>query len=390
MQSETFDLIESTFRQQGVALAIDRLVAAIEQDKDHHRLFDALCLRAKHGLGLPLTRPTSFDDVPEGMRDEFEKAYVAAARRAGEAFLAEGNISQAYMYLRTIREPGKVADAIEKLPTDGPIDEQVLEIALFQGVAPAKGVAMMLAGHGTCSTITALDQKLGELPESARRQCVALMVRKLYRDLRENVEVEVRKRQPMLPQGQSLRELIAGRDWLFSNDNYHIDVSHLNSVVRMARSLSPGDVELADAIQLAQYGSKLAPQYQYGGSPPFDEFYPAHQHFLRVLAGERVDDGLGWFRDKLASAADDASTKLAALTLIDLLQRTGRGDEAVELAVTHLSEGADQFGFSLADFCLQAGRLDKYRELARAEGDLVAFTAALGSETAPRLVSGGG
>ncbi len=57
MQSETFDLIEQTFREQGAASAIDRLVTEIERDKDHHRLFDALCLRAKHGLGLPLTAP---------------------------------------------------------------------------------------------------------------------------------------------------------------------------------------------------------------------------------------------------------------------------------------------------------------------------------------------
>jgi hypothetical protein len=390
MQSETFDRVEQTCREAGIAAAIDEVVTAIEQDKDYHRLFDAHCLRAKHALGLPLTRPTSFDDVPEGLRDEFEKAYVEAARKAGEAFLAEGNISQSFMYLRTIRETAKVAEAIEKLPLDGPVDEQVLEIALFQGVAPAKGVAMMLAGHGTCSTITALDQKLGDLPESSRRECVSLMVRKLYRDLRETVEAEVRKRQPMLPPGQTLRELIAGRDWLFANDNYHIDVSHLNSVVRMARALNPGDIELGEAIQLAQYGSKLAPQYQYGGSPPFDEFYPAHQHFLRVLAGDRVDEGLAWFRDKLSSAAaqDDGTSKLAALALTDLLGRIGRGKEAVEIAITHLSEGADQTGFSLPDFCLRNGRLDKYRDLARAEGDLVAFTAALAGISKSEVAQG--
>ncbi len=105
------------------------------------------------------------------------------------------------MYLRTIREPGKVADAIEKLPVDGQLDEQCARNRAVSRGRSAKGVAMMLAGHGTCSTITALDQKLGELPEPTRRQCVALMVRKLYRDLRETVEAEVRKRQPMLSAG---------------------------------------------------------------------------------------------------------------------------------------------------------------------------------------------
>ena len=46
-------------------------------------------------------------------RDEVEKTYIAAAREVGELLLQEGAIPQAWMYLRTIREPQKIAAAIE-------------------------------------------------------------------------------------------------------------------------------------------------------------------------------------------------------------------------------------------------------------------------------------
>ncbi|MCH8948439.1 MAG: hypothetical protein IH789_12590, partial [Acidobacteria bacterium] len=84
-------------------------------DQDFHRLFDALLLKKKFEMGLPLTQPTSFDDVPEDKQQEFEENYVVAARRIGESFLDAGKIPQAWVYLRTISEPQKVTQAIEDL-----------------------------------------------------------------------------------------------------------------------------------------------------------------------------------------------------------------------------------------------------------------------------------
>jgi hypothetical protein len=377
MTNTLFDEIETACQAEGPAAGIEKLIAALEAQKDWHHLFDALLMRKKLSMGLPTTRPTAFDDVPEPRRDEFEQAYMEAARWVGECLLGEGNIAQAWMYFRTIREPGPVAAAIEKLPVGGPVDEQVLEIALFQGAAPAKGVEMMLASHGTCSTITALDQQLSQMPDGPRRQCAALMVQRLYRDLRDSLEADVKRRQPMLPPGQSIRELIAGRDQLFENDNYHVDVSHLNAVVRMARELRPGDVELKQALQLAQYGARLASQYQYAGTPPFTEFYPTHQRFFRALLGDDVDEALDSFRSQLTDDVSDTNNKLTALTLVDLYEKLGRTQEAIDLAVKYLAEGVDGIGFSVGDLCLELGRIDVYKDLARKQDNLIAFTSAL-------------
>ncbi len=377
MSDETFDELAKIHEAQGPAAAIDHLISVLRTEKRFHPLFDALLMKKRFELGLGLVRPTSLKDVPEEKRDEFEKLYVNAAREIGQLLLDEKLIPQAWNYLRAINEPQKVAEAIAALPEGESVGDDVIEIALFQGICPAKGLALYLASHGTCSTITAFEQISMQLPADARRQCAQALVRKLYDDLRENVQHDVLRRQPMNPPGQSLRELIGGREWLFADDSYHIDVSHLNAVVRFARSLDPTCPELELALQLAQYGARLAKQYQYAGNPPFDEFYPAHIEYFKALLGTDRDAALAYFRSKIGEDVADTDNQLAAFTLVDLLLRLERRDEALELACRYLPESADEFGLSLPELCAQAGRLDLLLNLSRSKGDVVHYAAAL-------------
>src|SRR5690606_144288 len=149
--------------------------------------------------------------------------------------------------------------------------EQIMQIALFDRVNPVKGVRMMLKSHGICSTITSLDQAMGQLSSEQRQNCAKVMVRELYHDLTENVRRQVRERIPTIEPDASLRDLLRGREWLFEGGNYHIDVSHLSSVVRFARTIEPPAEELDLAVQLCEYGSRLDQQLQYPGEPPFED-----------------------------------------------------------------------------------------------------------------------
>jgi hypothetical protein len=377
MSEETFDELQKIQTAQGPAAAIDRLIAVLTADKRYHQLFDALLMKKRFELGLPLVRPTSLKDIPDGQRDEFEKVYVASARKVGDLLLAEGSIPHAWHYFRAINEPQTVTAAIEALPDTGSTPEEILEIALFQGLAPVKGLKMHLASHGTCSTITAFDQISMQLAPEIRRQCAQALVRRLYDDLRENVQSDVLRRQPMNPPGETLRQLIAGREWLFADDSYHIDVSHLNAVVRFARFLDADCPELALALQLAQYGSRLAEQYQYAGNPPFDDFYPAHIQFFKVLLGEDRDAALEYFRSRIGDDPADTDSQMAAFVLVDLLLRIGETNQALELACRYLPDSADDFGLSLPELCAKSGRLDLLQQISRGRGDVVNFTAAL-------------
>jgi hypothetical protein len=377
MTDTTFTELEQLHQSQGSAAVLDRLIETLRTGKKYHQLFDASLLRKKLEMGLPVAKPTSFDDVPEARRDEFERHYVDQARAVGELFLADGAIRDAWVYLRTIRETQKVAAAIEALPKSRTPEEEIIDIALYQGAHPAKGIELMLASHGTCSTITAFDQISPQLALDVRQKCAALLVRELYNSLAENVQHDVQRRIATLPPGQSLHELIAGREWLFEEGNYHIDVSHLNAVVRFARSLDSAQPELKLALQLSEYGSKLSSQYQYAGHAPFQEFYPASLQFFKALLGENRDEALGYFRDKLTPDPADYDNQLTALTLVDLLTRADRPGEAVDVACKYLANAPDEFGFSLADLCAKAGRWSDWQRVCRDKGDLVGFTAAL-------------
>ena len=122
MAEDTFSTIEKIRQSSGPAAAIEELIRSLEKRGELHRLFDAILLKKKFEMGLPLSRPTSFDNVPEERQAEFEEAYISAARRVGEAFLGENNIPQAWIYLRTIREPQGVVQALigSRSETDSP------------------------------------------------------------------------------------------------------------------------------------------------------------------------------------------------------------------------------------------------------------------------------
>ncbi|MCA9055435.1 MAG: hypothetical protein KDA75_16455 [Planctomycetaceae bacterium] len=383
MSDTLYDQLRA-FQQSGDADGVvDRLIESLRDQRRWHKLFDARMLKCKASLGLPVSRPASLQDVPPEHRKEVETAYVEAAREAGQAFLDAGDIPSAWMYFQVIREPQPVREAIDSLPATSNSDEnleQVMRIALFEGVHPIKGIEMMLRLHGTCSTITSLDQAIGQLPQDDRRACAALMVRELYRDLRENVEREVQQKLAMLPPGQSLRELIAGRDWLFNGGNYHIDVSHLNAVVRFARSIEDAeDLELA--TELAEYGCHLHPQLQYAGDPPFEDFYPSHRQFFNALLDRDRDDAIGYFQDKLDQEPDERDKPLLAYVLVDLLVRCGREDEAVDLAARYLTKLSDEVTLSFFDLCLSTSRYDALREAMQANDDPVGYASAIVAET---------
>jgi hypothetical protein len=379
MNETLFSDLQTALEQGGVSQLLDRLIASLREQKEFHKLFDARLVRKKHSLGLSVARPTSLEGLTGDIRKEVEAEYIAAAREVGELFLAEGDIPSAWMYYQVIREKEPVANALRALPvkmeSDGKL-EQLIHIALYQQVLPERGVEWLLNRQGTCSTITTLDQAMQQLTIEQRNACAKVMVRHLYNDLCGNVRREVERKLAMLPPTNSLRELLFGRDWLFENGNYHIDVSHLNSIVRFARQLNPGDSELELALQLAEYGCKLEPRLQYPGEPPFEDFFAAHTQFFKVLLGQDQDAALDYFRKKLEQEPDEQDKPLLAYVLVDLLSRVDRVSEAVPLATQYLTRIGDDGLSSVAELCEEARAPDALADVAREQGNLVLWTIA--------------
>ena len=380
MTSENFTQFDELQKAEGADAMLDTLIKTLRDQKEYHPLFEALLMKKKHQLGLPIVRPTSFDDVPPDRHDEFERSYVQCARETGQGLLDEGKLSEAWIYFRTIREPEAVAAAIDQITPRTEADEEteeIIKIALYEGANPVQGLAFMLESQGTCSTITALSQQLPNLDPEDRKRAAAMMVKKIYGDLCQSINQEVQNRLGTAASSHSLRELMTDRDWLFAEGNYHTDVSHLNSVVQFARSLDSSRSELELAIELAEYGSKLDEKLQYPGDPPFEEFYPAHLHYLNALAGKDQDRAIVYFRGKLEPEQDDSKKQLIAYVIVELMGHIGKMDQALDLAERFLKDVDESSGFSFTQLCVQADRMDTLQRVSKEQGNLVRYAAAL-------------
>ncbi len=383
----TIEAIEQAYQTGGPAAAIDRLVQTLEETGPARALLDALLVKARFDLGLPLVQASPLAEIPEPTRTQYEDRYVDAIRHVGQKLLDAGSIVEAWPYYRTIGEPKPVADAIDRYQL-GEDEEQVgsvIEVALSGGANPRRGFELVLEHYGICSSITAFEH-LSPADEALRADCAAKLVKALHEQLVDSLRAEITRRgQPMPAEGTSIEHLMRGRDWLMADDAYHIDTSHLASVVRMGLLLTDLDT-IRMAVDLTEYGRRLSGRHRYEGEPPFERLYEDHAAYMRAVLGEQVDEAIVLFQGKIPPPDPDGQDdSTAAQVLVRLLSRIGRLDEAIDVAAEHLAglPEAALFCPSLSQLCARAGRLDRLTESSRSRGDLVPFTASLVSKARP-------
>jgi len=392
--TETFDALDRALRESGAAAATELLVRRLDESRDYRALLDALLLKARHDLGLPLVQVEGSAGLPEDLRAAYEERYVEAIRTVGNKLLAAGEIPGAFPYFRAIGETEPVVRAIEAYePAEG--DErigQIVEVAFNQAAHPRKGFELILKHYGTCSAITAFEH----LPrdEATRQSCADRLVRQLHEHLVANLRSEIAQRgQPLPPEGTPIGELVEGRDWLYADEAYHIDVSHLSSTVRVSPLLDdPATIALAAG--LTEYGRRLSVRHRYEGDPPFEDVYADHGVYLKAVLGEDVEAAIAHFRGKLVPTPlpDQTETEadpefydagrnnaVVAQVLVGLLVRLGRLDEAIDVASEYLTGLPESSLFcpGVSQLCQRAGQPARLARISRAHGDLVQYTAAI-------------
>ncbi len=381
-----FESLEAVRQSEGAGSALDWLVTHLEAQGDPRQHLDALLLKARHDLKLPLIQIGGLAQLPEPVRSAYEERYIEALRAVGRHQLESGDLIAAWPYYRAIAEKEPVAEAIAALDpesVDGQTLGQIMEIALQHGVHPERGFQLVLESYGICSAITAFEQLPPE--EGVRGACVRMLTRALSEQLRENLHAEVERGQrgPAPAPDAEITTLLQGNDWLFEDEAYHIDTSHLSSVVRLSPLLSdPEDLRLA--LQLTEYGRLLSPRHRYEGDPPFEDTYEDHGIYLRALLGEGVDEAVAHFRGKLPPVdpdGDNYQNTLPGQILVRLLDRVGRSSDAIEIAAEHLGQIPEAMLLcpSLAQLCRTADRLDLLAVHSRSSGDLVSFASAIAS-----------
>jgi len=224
--------------------------------------------------------------------------------------------------------------------------------------------------------VTTLSQLQQQMTFQERRASAGLMVRHLYQDLQHSLSCDLESRGETVEPDASIRELLKGHDSLFDDGNYHIDVSHLHSIVGFARSLTNDDYELKQAIELCEYGGKLSDPLRYPGNPPFEDYYSAHSQFLNGIARNDSSGCMQWFVDRMHEEQDENSKRLIAFVVLDLGQRTEQEESALRHVAPVLGQVEDPNGFSFTTLCVEQNRLDLLESTALDADDVIAWATA--------------
>ena len=379
MDLQVLDGLEKTLQAQGPAAAIDQLCSDLKARKEYAALFYTLLMKKRHELGASPIATGSNQDLPAGLHQPFEDGIREAARTVGRLWLDEGDIPQAWAYYRMLGETEPVLHALDKLtPQDDQDIQPLIDIAFHQGVNPKKGFEWILKRYGICSAITTMSGGDLPFPLDIRQDCIKRLVRALHEELVERLKAEIQRQQSFAPTGKTVAELIAGRDFLFADEFYHIDLSHLSSVVQMSAQLDDCP-ELRLARELCQYGQKLSPRFQQVTDPPFENQYQDYEVFLSILCGDKVEEGLAFFRAKAEKADPDTVGTYPAEVLVNLLLRLKRPQEALETSRRFLTRlGETRLSCpSFVELCQQTGNYPALAEVAREQGNPVNFLAGL-------------
>ncbi|HEX4149100.1 MAG TPA: hypothetical protein VHY20_08935 [Pirellulales bacterium] len=372
-----FDEILSACDSQGLPQAMESLAGRLRSEGRSHELFDLRLMQARHRAGLPVVAVRSLDELPEALRLRVEEAYLEACREVGQLLLDRGRVRDAWMYLRPVGDRAAMSAALAVVPADDHYEE-IIEIALHEGVDPELGFRLVLKHYGTCNAITMFESEMANRPRAQRQPIASLLIEHLHQELSASVRSDIERQQGSAPPPGTLGELVARREWLFAEDNYHVDTTHLNAVVRFAHIVDdPPSLRLA--LDLTEYGRRLSPAYQFPGEEPFVEMYVASAMFFSALLGTEVDAALSYFRRRALECPVAEAGPLAAEVYISLLARLGRPAAAMDAYAELLPQGTRTTGFgpSLVDLASQGGDFQRLADICRQRGDLVGFVAGL-------------
>ena len=87
MPGDVFAALEQALESDNPVTSFDLLISQFRAAKDYHSLFEALLMRKRLQLGLPLFLTNDLSALPSEIRDAYSKAIADAARHVGELFL---------------------------------------------------------------------------------------------------------------------------------------------------------------------------------------------------------------------------------------------------------------------------------------------------------------
>ena len=316
---------------------LEQMVRHFRGTRQPVELFESMKMQTRNRVGLPLIAGEEEVTRPDDVERQLEQGLLDACREAGTMLLEEGKVREGWMYLRPTGDLELARRLIAAVEVNDDNYDDMIQILLHEGIDVGRGFQAVLDHQGTCNSITIYEQAIVNRNKRDRRAAAARLLDHLYDELVELVRGDIVRREAPAKPEESLAEMIETRRWILGEGGYHLDTTHLASTVRIASVLNdPG--QLRRAWELTQYGRRLNPQFQYPGEEPFVDFYPAYAAFYATLLGDQQEAGLRLFERK-ARNVDVAQHGTAAIeTYIDLLDRVGRTEEAIRVAIELVPE----------------------------------------------------
>ena len=366
----------------GIASCLERLVEQLEAQQKLQELFEARKMQVRLELGLPLLTnelpDTLGDDEKREVEDKLIQRYQKVYRDVGLLMFQSGQLGQGWLLLQAAGEEELARSELESMEVHEEIMDEFIDVALRQGVAPALGFAAVLENYGTCNAITTYDQTMYNRPLADKQAAATQLVHHLHEELMATVKADIAQQKGSEPEETTLRELVAERDWLFTDGGYHIDTTHLASTIRFARCLDD-EATLRKAIDLTEYGRRLDTPFQHAGEEPFTDIYPSHALLFHAYLGENVDEALEFFRTRAEEVDIAAEGSGAAETYIALLHRVGKTNEAAVATVKLIPPGIYTQGLAptLFELCDETGEFQPLIDACVERDDLLGYAAGL-------------
>ncbi len=357
-----------------VEVVLDFLDRQMRDEQKYYDLFEVLKMRARHEMGLPITYDDSGDEIPEETQRQLEDKLFEACKEVGVLLMKKGDVREAWQYLRPVGDRNMAKELLEAIPVDDENVDAIVEVALTEGVSPVYGFQIVLERYGTCNSITTFDAELQRREPEERNAAAELLVKHLHAELLENVQADIERQEGTRPTETDLLELIKDRTWLFAESSYHIDTTHLSSVIRFARSLENKE-SLALAAELCEYGVRLNEQYHYEGDEPFKQIYESNRLYIRALIDRDVDEALAYFLNKAKEIDAEYFGSMAIETYIDLLSRVNRHQEAIDATVELVPKDLMRRGIapSLFELSRKANSFDQMKIHCKENEDILGY-----------------
>ena len=382
MTESAFEEFSTTLDDQGTTKALNFLQQQFIDEGDFHKLFEILKMQVRQDLDLPIVfDPVQEKNLPPEVNEKLEEGMLNACRVVGGHLFKAGKPGEGWMYLQPVGDRAFTAELLRNIEIEEinevneETTEQIIDIALGQGVDPEYGFRLMLEQQGVCNAITTIDMKTGqgELDAQTLSVVCAILLEHFHADLLAKVSDDVAQRGASPNDQATLGQLLDQYDWIGAETGPHVDATHLASIVRLAKHVSqPHLIEVAR--DLCRYGLRLPEDFQYRGDIPFESTFADHLVYFDGLLGNDVDKAIDFFRQQMKTR-HEYDQPIVIETLVAFLVKVDQRQEALDVALEHLAGKVQPMGIApgLFDIANDEAMRKQLAAFFRTQNDLLGY-----------------